>query len=175
MALASWYENSPLGKIYLTSDGNALTGLFFDSHQRFWSPQEDDIISDLPVFKATRHWLDAYFAGKNPGSTPPLSLEGLSPFRKAVCEEMLRIPFGKLSTYGTLAQNLALCLGRTTSARAVGGAVGHNPIGIIIPCHRVIGAQGNLTGYGAGIERKIALLELEGIDTSTFSLPKNAW
>ena len=113
-----------------------------------------------PLLQAAR-WLDCYFSGKSPDFLPPLKPEG-SPFRRRVWEELLRIPCGTTVTYGSIAKKLAEEEGRPhMSAQAVGGAVGHNPIGIIIPCHRVVGADGSLTGFGGGIETKKALLELE--------------
>ncbi|MCR5845216.1 MAG: methylated-DNA--[protein]-cysteine S-methyltransferase [bacterium] len=171
MTYAQWYEDSPIGRIYLTSNGTELTGLWFDTHQKYWKALEGDELVDLPVFDQTRAWLDTYFAGKDPGEIPPINLDRVSPFRRMVCEEMCRIGYGELTTYGEIAKALAKRTGKNASARAVGGGVGHNPISIIIPCHRVIGAGGNLTGYGGGMRRKIALLELEGFDMADFKIP----
>ena len=124
------------------------------------------------MFDAAKRWLDVYFGGKAPGFTPPLNLK-MSSFRRAVCEIMLTIPFGRTLTYGEIARIIAGKNGlRRMSAQAVGGAVGHNPVALIVPCHRVIGANGNLTGYGGGFERKLRLLELEGVNTDGFFVPK---
>nr|WP_314119860.1 methylated-DNA--[protein]-cysteine S-methyltransferase [uncultured Campylobacter sp.] len=119
---------------------------------------------NLAVFDQTRRWLDLYFSGREPGFTPALNPAG-SAFRRAVWEILLKIPYGKTTTYGQIAREIAAARGLAKmSAQAVGGAVGHNEISIIIPCHRVIGAHGNLTGYAGGIDRKIKLLQLEGVD-----------
>ena len=119
---------------------------------------------NLAVFDQTRRWLDLYFSGREPGFTPALNPAG-SAFRRAVWEILLKIPYGKTTTYGQIACKIAAARGLAKmSAQAVGGAVGHNEISIIIPCHRVIGAHGNLTGYAGGIDRKIKLLQLEGVD-----------
>ena len=112
-----------------------------------------------------RRWLDGYFAGAAPDWLPPMRLDGATPFRRLVSEEMQRLPFGTVATYGDIAKRVAAKLGKTRmSAQAVGGAVGWNPICIIIPCHRVIGAGGKLTGYGGGLKNKIALLKHEGVE-----------
>lgn len=165
------HYSSPLGTMTLTSDGTALTGLWFDG-QRF-APTAGDMaeettapandIDTMDIFMQTRRWLDLYFSGTAPSFTPPLNpVRGATPFRRAVWDELLAIPYGHTVTYGTLAQRLATRLGRPTmSAQAIGGAVGHNPIALIIPCHRVIGADGSLTGYAAGINRKRLLLQGE--------------
>ena len=118
-----------------------------------------------------RRWLDVYFSGREPDFTPPLHPVG-SPFRRAVWELLLQIPYGQTTTYGALAQQLAAKQGKTRmSAQAVGGAVGHNEISIIIPCHRVVGTSGSLTGYAGGIEKKVRLLQLEHVDMSRFFVP----
>ena len=119
-----------------------------------------------------RRWLDNYFGGNDPGPTPPLHLQG-SPFRLAVWEILRQIPFGKTITYGEIAREIARRQGsKTVPAQAVGGAVGHNPVSIIVPCHRVVGANGNLTGYGGGIPKKIQLLRHEGVDMSALFIPR---
>ena len=119
-----------------------------------------------------KKWLDIYFSGQDPDFIPPLHVEGTS-FHREVCEIMLSIPYGKTMTYGEIAQTIASRRGiRKMSARAVGGAVGHNEISIIIPCHRVVGANDNLTGYGGGISRKVRLLELEGVNMTGFYIPR---
>ena len=153
---------SPLGKITLASDGVSLTGLWFDGQKYFAeSLQKTAQEKTLPVFELSCRWLDIYFGGKNPGLNPPILMRGTT-FRKQVWQILLEIPYGHTMTYGEIAERLygnrekkVMC------ARAVGGAVGHNPVSIIIPCHRVIGADGNMTGYAGGISRKIRLLELE--------------
>lgn len=155
---------SPLGGITLASDGEALTGLWFDGQKYFaagLSSEHEE--KALPVFGQAEKWLDIYFSGRDPGFTPKLALNA-APFRKAVWDLLLTIPYGKTVTYGELASRLSGPGGRRASARAVGGAVGRNPISLIIPCHRVIGADGNLTGYAGGIERKKKLLALERAD-----------
>ena len=155
------YE-SPLGGITLRSDGEALTGLRFDGQKRFEAaPPEAHEDRSLPVFAQAERWLDAYFGGKQPDFTPLLHLRA-SAFRVAVWEELLTIPYGQTTTYGAVAKTVAARMGLPRmSAQAVGGAVGHNPIALIIPCHRVVGADGSLTGYAGGIERKRGLLALE--------------
>lgn len=126
---------------------------------------------NLAVFDQTRRWLDLYFSGREPGFTPALNPVG-SAFRRAVWEILLKIPYGKTTTYGQIAREIAAARGLAKmSAQAVGGAVGHNEISIIIPCHRVIGAHGNLTGYAGGIDRKIKLLKLEGVDMQGLFTP----
>lgn len=165
--------NSPLGKITLASDGKNLVGLCFDEVQFFAEGLSDEVEenANLPIFDETSRWLDIYFSGKVPDFTPPLLVRG-SDFRKRVCKILTEIPYGKILTYGEIARRIAKELGRKMSAQAVGGAVGHNPVSILIPCHRVVGANGNLTGYGGGMWRKIKLLELEGVDTSKFFAPE---
>ena len=156
------HYRSPLGGITIASDGNALTGLWFDSQKYFGSMLSSEYEErPLPVFDQTDSWLDLYFSGRDPGFTPPLCLRG-TPFRKAVWEILLTIPFGHTVTYGEIAARLADRMGLPQmSARAVGGAVGHNPVSLIIPCHRVIGSDGSLTGYAGGPEKKLWLLEIE--------------
>ena len=152
---------SPLGEIILASDGEALTGLWFAGQKYEGSTlAAEHVEKDLPVFDETRRWLDDYFTGKDPGFTPPLHMRGTD-FRKAVWKVLLTIPYGKTTTYGEIAAQIARETGCSVSARAVGGAVGHNPISLIVPCHRVVGADGSLTGYAGGVERKEKLLEME--------------
>ena len=152
---------SPLGGMTLTSDGIALTGLYFDGERDF-----PDLSAahkkDLPVFGEVMRWLDLYFAGKEPDFMPPLAPVGTT-FQQAVWEILKTIPYGEITTYGAIAKQLEKDTGRRMSAQAVGGAVGRNPISILIPCHRVIGANGSLTGYAGGLDKKEYLLELEGI------------
>ncbi len=157
---------SPLGPLTLASDGEALIGLWFDrqKYDRATIVEGDFVENDdIAVLAETRRWLDIYFTGKEPDFTPQLKVTG-SEFEQIVAEIMLEIPYGKTTTYGEIAREVAKRQGKaTTSAQAVGGAVGHNAIGIIIPCHRVIGSNGSLTGYAGGIDKKIYLLKLEGI------------
>ena len=162
---------SPLGAITLASDGKVLTGLWFDGQKYFGStlPVETKQ-GDCPVFAQAKRWLDSYFAGEKPGFTPPLHWAA-TPFRRAVWEILLTVPYGCTTTYGQIAAQLADRMGRLQSAQAVGGAVGHNPISLIVPCHRVVGADGSLTGYAGGIDRKVRLLELEGVDMRSLYVP----
>ena len=144
--------------LLMTSDGNVLTSLHFVKSR-------SAVVSNnaLPIFKDVSRWLDIYFSGREPDFTPNYRIDNATPFRKDVLEILNRIPFGKLLTYGEIAKSIAEKNGLAKmSAQAVGGAVGWNPIGIIVPCHRVVGANNKLTGYGGGIENKIALLKLEG-------------
>ncbi len=152
------HYDSPLGSITLASDGTALTGLWFDGQRHFAATLDPDHTErDLPIFREARAWLDVYFAGREPDFTPPLRLNGTD-FRRAVWETLQTIPYGHTVTYGALAARLGL---PGTSARAVGGAVGRNPISLIVPCHRVVGADESLTGYAGGLQRKAWLLSLE--------------
>ena len=159
-----YHYQSFLGGITMASDGTHLIGLWFDGQKYFADSLRRPIQEkSLPVFKDTCRWLDTYFSGKDPGFTPPIALR-TTPFRKQVWEIMLQIPYGRTLTYGEIADKIAKKRGmKKMSAQAVGGAVGHNSISLIIPCHRVIGAGGNLTGYAGGIKTKIKLLNLEGI------------
>ena len=164
---------SPLGGITIASDGEALTGLWFDGQKYFEAnlPEEHEE-KRLEIFDITDKWLDIYFSGKEPDFTPPLSMK-TTEFRKKVWKILLTIPYGKTMTYGEIAEKIAKDSGKAKmSAQAVGGAVGHNSISLIIPCHRVIGANGSLTGYAGGIEKKKKLLELEKTDMSGVFVPK---
>ena len=150
----------------MASDGENIIGLWFDGQLRFASTinageaEENDI---LPVFARTRQWLDEYFSGKEPAFTPPIRMQGTD-FQQMVWQLLLKIPYGTTSTYRDIARKVAKERGiATMSAQAVGGAVGRNPISIIVPCHRIIGTDGTLTGYAGGIERKEKLLSLERI------------
>ncbi len=165
--------SSPLGGITLASNGKELTGLWFDGQKYFADnlPNEREE-KDLPIFAETKKWLDIYFSGKAPDFTPPVAMEGISPFRRRVWEIMLEIPFGKTLSYGEIAKRIEKETGKRASAQAVGGAVGHNSVSLVIPCHRVVGANGSLTGYAGGIDKKIALLKMEGADISGLTLPK---
>ena len=156
------HYDSPLDGITMASDGESLIGLWFD-RQRFFADSlgEELLERDLPVFSDTCRWLDIYFSGHEPDFTPPLRMKG-TPFRKAVWEILLGIPYGMTMTYGEIAARIANQKGLSQmSAQAIGGAVGHNPISIIIPCHRVIGSNGSLVGYSGGLDLKVKLLELE--------------
>lgn len=156
------HYDSPLGGITIASDGETLTGLWFDGQKYFadtiGANHEE---KNLPVFEMTDRWLDIYFSGKEPDFTPPLTMK-TTEFRKMVWNIMLTIPYGKTMTYGEIATQIAEKKGmKTMSAQAVGGAVGHNSISLIIPCHRVVGTDGSLTGYAGGIDKKEWLLALE--------------
>ena len=158
------HYDSPLGRITLASDGKALVGLWFYGQKYFAGVLDNQYKeqNDLPVFYDTRRWLDTYFSGKAPDFTPKLCMRA-GPFRKRVWEIMLTIPFGRTMTYGDIARRIAIERDiPTISTQAVGGAVGHNSISLIIPCHRVIGSSGSLTGYAGGIDKKLRLLQLEG-------------
>ncbi len=165
--------SSPLGGITLASNGKELTGLWFDGQKYFADnlPNEHEE-KDLPIFAETKKWLDIYFSGKAPDFTPPVAMEGISPFRRRVWEIMLEIPFGKTLSYGEIANRIEKETGKRASAQAVGGAVGYNSVSLVIPCHRVVGANGSLTGYAGGTDKKIALLKMEGAYTSEPTLPK---
>lgn len=147
----------------MASDGEALTGLWFDGQKHFGETLSDEHEDrNLPVFEETGRWLDLYFSGTVPDFTPALNMRA-SAFRKAVWEILLTIPYGRTMTYGQIAERLAKQAGvPRMSARAVGSAAGHNAILLIIPCHRVVGAGGSLTGYAAGTDRKQKLLRMEG-------------
>lgn len=165
------YYDSPLGEILLSADDQGLTGLWLEG-QRRELPNLPQQAGTLPVLDCAKAWLDLYFSGREPDISLPLHLVG-TPFQQEVWAILRTIPYGHTTTYGAIARQLAQCRGiPRMSAQAVGGAVGRNPISIIVPCHRVIGAGGNLTGYAGGIDRKIALLTLEGLDSSHFSLSK---
>ena len=161
---------SPLGGITMASDGEYLTGLWFDGQKYFadtLSVQYEE--TDLDVFRRTDNWLDIYFSGKEPNFTPPLRMKGTE-FRQEVWQILLTIPFGKTMTYGAIAKILADRRGTDSmSAQAVGGAIGHNPISLIIPCHRVIGTNGALTGYAGGLEKKVWLLDMESQSSVIFT------
>ena len=157
------YRTPPgFSDMVMTSDGKVLTGLHFTDSCKVAEGCRESIERDLPAFRETRRWLDGYFGGCEPNFAPPYRVDGLTPFRKDIIDAMLRIPFGKTVTYGDIAAKIAKKRGvKKMSAQAVGGAVGWNPICIIIPCHRVIGANGALVGYGGGIRNKVALLRHE--------------
>lgn len=167
------HYDSPLGGILLAADEIGLTGLWFDGEKYFADnlPAEHSE-KETPVLAESVRWLDIYFSGKEPDFMPPLHPTG-SVFRQKVWEILLQIPYGKTITYGDISKQIAIKMGlERMSAQAVGGAVGHNEISIIIPCHRVVGTNGSLTGYAGGIEKKIKLLELEKTDMSRLFVPK---
>lgn len=157
--------SSPVGELLLASDGENLTGLWLEGQKHYADGLDDSAETEcsLPVFDCTKRWLDDYFAGKQPAiDLIPLAPQG-SEFRRRICQLMCEIPYGSLTTYGQLAKDYEARFGQKTSARAVGGAVGRNPISIIIPCHRVVGAGGAITGYAGGLDKKRILLTHEGI------------
>jgi len=166
------HYDSPLGGITLASDGEALTGLWFDGQKYFAAGLDADREqAALPVFGQTARWLDIYFGGGEPDFTPALHLSG-TPFQLAVWDMLLTVPYGRTVTYGGLASALAAKKGvLRTSAQAVGGAVARNPISVIVPCHRVVGANGSLTGYAGGLDKKLSLLTLEKADTADLFIP----
>ena len=171
--LYTGYYHSPLGRLLLAADEIGLTGLWFE-RQRYFAQGLAPVHTDeeTPILAQTRRWLDLYFSGSVPDFTPPLHPIG-SDFRQEVWALLLQIPYGKTTTYGALAARLAEKHGqRRMSAQAVGGAVGHNPISLMIPCHRVVGTSGSLIGYGGGIARKVKLLELEHADMRGLFVPK---
>ena len=172
MAYTQHYD-SPLGGILLAADDVGLTGLWFDGQKYFARGLSNErIAQETPILTEAKRWLDIYFTGKEPDFTPPLHPIG-SAFRRSVWEILLQIPYGQTATYGEIARQLAKKQGlERMSAQAVGGAVGHNEISIIIPCHRVVGADGSLTGYAGGIGKKETLLKLERADMSRFFVPK---
>ncbi len=192
---------SPLGEITLACNEDAIIGLWFNDQKHFGAtlPAEENstavapnghplldpngpplLAPDVhplltpdghPVLEDALRWLDLYFSGKKPDFLPPLRY-GSTPFRKAVYDILLTIPYGETMTYGQIATLIAAQQGpEKMSAQAVGGAVGRNPIALMIPCHRVVGVGGNLTGYAGGLDRKLKLLELEKVDTSQFFMP----
>ena len=168
--------NSPEGysNIKMSSDGTYLTGLWFENSKDSYKHKYNFEKKDLPIFDKTINWLDIYFSGENPNFTPEYKIENLTSFRRQVIDIMNRISYGKVITYNDIAKEIASSRGiKRMSAQAVGGAVGWNPICIIIPCHRVVGANGNLTGYGGGIQNKIRLLQQEKHNMDKFTIPKN--
>ncbi|NBH83084.1 methylated-DNA--[protein]-cysteine S-methyltransferase [bacterium C-53] len=163
MQYVNHYE-SPFGDILLAADMAGLTGLWFDGEKYYANhldPEHEE--KNLPVFEETKRWLTIYFSGQEPDFTPPLHIIG-SPFQLSVWKILQKIPYGKTMTYGEIAKVIAKQRGLPhMSAQAVGGAVGHNEISIIIPCHRVIGTDGSLTGYAGGLDKKEKLLQLEKV------------
>ena len=164
--------SSELGDILLAADEIGLTGLWFFGQSYFADTlPTEQIAQETPILTQAREWLDEYFSGKEPDFTPTRHPIG-SPFRQAVWKLLLQIPYGQTTTYGEIARQLEKLQNRPhMSAQAVGGAVGHNGISIIIPCHRVVGTKGSLTGYAGGLDKKMALLELEHANRKTY--PEN--
>lgn len=164
MQYISRYD-SPIGEIFLSADEIGLTGLWFEEQMKFpilIQPEQRER-ETLPI-KAAKQWLGSYFSGQDPALPVPLHLVGTA-FRREVWEILCTIPYGQTTTYGEIAKQIARRRGLSQmSAQAVGGAVGRNPVSIIVPCHRVIGADGNLTGYAGGLERKVQLLRLEKVN-----------
>ncbi len=164
---------SLIGDILLAADEIGLTGLWFEGQKYFANTLPNDHIQqETEILTEAKRWLDVYFSGEEPNFTPPLHPNG-SIFRKAVWQILLEIPYGQTITYGEIARRIAVMKNTShMSAQAVGGAVGHNEISIIIPCHRVVGTNGSLTGYAGGIDKKISLLKLEHTDMSCLFIPK---
>lgn len=166
--------SSPIGQITLAGTNDQLVGLWLKDQKYFGDtlPEASVENNHLELFDKTKKWLDEYFAGNNPKiSELPLQPIG-NEFRQTVWTILSQIPYGETITYKKIAQKAAKILGKKTmSCQAVGGAVGHNPISIIIPCHRVVGTNGSLTGFSGGIKKKIRLLELEGVDVARFKIP----
>lgn len=163
---------SPLGKILLAADDIGLTGLWFDG-EKFYAknlaPEHEE--KEVPVLGEAKHWLDLYFSGTNPEFMPPIHMIG-STFQLSVWNILKQIPYGETTTYGEIAKQIAASRGKgRMSAQAVGGAVGHNEISIIVPCHRVVGTNGSLTGYAGGVDKKVRLLTLEGVNMSDLFVP----
>lgn len=167
--------SSPVGILTLACDGSNLVGVWIEGQKYHGDTILKDMIenNDMAIFDTTRKWLDRYFAGKRPNiSELPLAPIG-SKFRQEVWRILCEIPYGEGITYGDIAKKMAVKMNKESmSSRAVGGAVGHNPISIIIPCHRVVGSKGNLTGYAGGIDTKVKLLELESADMLCLFVPK---
>ena len=159
------HYSSPLGDILLAADSAGLTGLWFEGQKYFaLNLDKEHEEKEIPLFVQTKRWLDIYFSGKEPDFSVPLHFTGTE-FQNEVWELLLAIPYGQTTTYGELARRIAGKRGvKHMSAQAVGGAVGHNNISVIVPCHRVVGTNGSLTGYAGGIDKKIKLLELEKAD-----------
>lgn len=172
MIYVSYYK-SPIGDITMASDSDGLCGLWFDGQKYFASTVKGETEErELPVFEQTKKWLDIYFSGKEPDFMPKLVLNG-SEFRRSVWNILLTISYGSVMTYGEIAKIIAQKNGvAKMSAQAVGGAVGHNPVSIIVPCHRVVGTNGNLTGYAGGIDKKISLFKIEKTDMSKIFIYK---
>lgn len=172
MLYTSIYK-SPLGVMTMASDGENITGLWFEGQKFFAATiNEECTKAQLPIFAKATSWLDCYFSGEEPTIILPLAPKG-NEFRQEVWRILTTIPHGQTITYGEIAKKMAVFLGKEKmSAQAVGGAIGHNPISVIIPCHRVVGTNGSYTGYAGGIDKKIKLLQLENVDINKFHIPK---
>lgn len=166
---------SPLGEILLAADEIGLTGLWFDGEKYYaWNLDENHEEKEVPVFQEAKRWLDIYFSGREPDFMPPMHMLGTA-FQREVWEILRTIPYGETTTYGGIAAKIAKKRGLTRmSAQAVGNAVGRNELSILIPCHRVVGTNGSLTGYAGGIDKKTALLKLEGAYRGNFFVPKHS-
>ncbi len=168
---------SPIGNITLAcdEDGNHLVGLWTQGQKYHGDTIPEKMVSkdDFPLFEKTRNWLDRYFGGEKPDIAElPLAPIG-GEFRQGVWNILREIPYGEVMTYGSIAKKMAKKMGKESmSSQAIGGAVGHNPISIIVPCHRVVGTNGSLTGFSGGVQMKIKLLELEGVDMAKLFIPK---
>ena len=164
---------SPLGELLLAADDAGLTGVWFVGQKYFArSLAPDSVAREIPLFAQVKQWLALYFAGQEPELEIPIHMVGTA-FQKAVWRILRTIPYGQTMTYGAIARQVAEKLGiRRMSPQAVGGAVGHNPISILIPCHRVVGTNGSLTGYAGGLDRKVKLLTLEKAEVGSLFLPK---
>lgn len=165
--------HSPMGRILLAGDEKGLMGTWFEGQKYYGNGLGEEAGErEVPVLYEAKRWLDVYFSGQEPDFYPDLHLVG-TPFQREVWEILRAIPYGETITYGEIAQLLARKKGLShMSAQAVGGAVGHNKISILIPCHRVVGSDGSLTGYAGGVEKKMNLLTLEGVDVGRFYCPK---
>ena len=175
MMFYKWFYETPkqFSNIIINSDGEYLTGLYFEGSRGLAKQNMNCEEKKLPIFQETIKWLDIYFRGKCPEFIPKYKIQNLTPFRKEVIDIMNTIAFGKTLTYQDIAKRIAQNRRiEKMSAQAVGGSVGWNPICIIIPCHRVVGTNGSLTGYGGGINNKIELLKNEKIDINPYFIPK---
>jgi len=169
------YYKSPIGSITLASDGKNIIGLWMEGQKYYGDTVTEEMIekNELAIFKKTKKWLDRYFMGEKPSiSEIPLAPRG-GEFRKIVWDILCQIPYGEVTTYGEIGKKAAKIMNKKNmSGQAVGGAVGHNPISLIIPCHRVVGGDGSLTGFSGGLNKKIALLEHERVDMSKLFRPR---
>lgn len=170
------HYHSPIGELVIVSDENSIVGLWIEGQKYFFDVLKEKKVSSnqIDILKKAKEWLDRYFDLKEPDINElPLSPIG-GEFRQKVWKILCEIPYGEIMTYGEIAKRIAKEMNKKSmSAQAIGNAVGHNPISIIIPCHRVVGSNGNLTGYAGGIDKKIQLLELENVEMKQFYIPKN--
>ena len=174
MAFSTTYDTGLIGELTLASDRESIIGCWFENDRLFGDTVEGPLIAndDVPVYDDERQRLDKYFKGENPAITElPLNPNG-SDFRHLVWQKIREIPYGTTTTYGEIARQIEFETGKRVSSQAVGGAVGHNPLCVIVPCHRVMGANGNLTGFGGGLDTKVKLLEHERVDMRRFFRPK---